>query len=257
MRGLLSALPEPIRTPLRRAKLWLSALSYHGSARWCPVCERSAARFRAFGNPSRIEAQCPHCLSLERHRLAWLFLARRTNLFDGRAKTMLHVAPEFCFEPRLRKRIGAEYLTADLSNFAMVRMDVERIRYPDESFDVVFCSHVLEHVNDDRRAMREFARVLKRDGWAILLVPIIAEVTYEDLSITDPAERRRLFGQEDHVRRYGPDYADRLREAGFHVTVTGVADLVSPEDAERMRLTAAAGDIYCCTRMPASRQSSP
>jgi len=250
MRRLLSRIPEGAKAPLRRAKIWLTALPYRGNARWCPVCERSTARFRPCGNPPRAEAQCPHCLSLERHRLAWLFLARRTDLFDGRPRTMLHVAPEFCFEPRLRERIGPGYLTADLSNRAMVRMDVERIQYPDEWFDVIFCSHVLEHVDDDRRAMREFARVLKRDGWAILLVPIMADVTYEDASITDPAERRRVFGQEDHVRRYGPDYADRLRETGFRVAITGIADLVSPEDAMRMGLTAAAGDIYFCTRAP-------
>jgi SAM-dependent methyltransferase len=250
MRRLLSRIPEGVKAPLRRVKMWLAALSYRGSARWCPVCERSAARFKPFGNPPRAEAQCPHCLSLERHRLAWLYLHQRTDLFDGRPMAMLHVAPEFCFEPRLRKRIGAGYLTADLSNRAMVRMDIERIQYPDESFDVIFCSHVLEHVDDDRRAMREFARVLKRDGWAILLVPIMAEVTYEDPSITEPAERLRAFGQEDHVRRYGPDYADRLREAGFHVTITRIVDLVSPEDTVRMGLTAAAGDIYLCTRAP-------
>ncbi len=103
--------------------------------------------------------------------------------------------------------------------------------------------------------MREFARVLKREGWAILFVPIMAEVTYKDPSITDPAERLRAFGQEDHVRRYGPDYADPLREAGFHVTITGVANLVSPEDAVRMGLTAAAGDIYLCRRTPSEAET--
>jgi SAM-dependent methyltransferase len=248
MMRFLSRVPEPIKAPLRRVNIWLMALPYRGTARWCPVCERSSVAFRPLGRPLRAGAQCPHCLALERHRLAWLFLRRRTDLFDGRPRSMLHVAPEYCFERRLRRAVGSGYLTADLSTRAMVRMDVERIQYPDESFDVIFCSHVLEHVDDDRRAMREFARVLKRDGWAILLVPIMADVTYEDPTITDPAERLRAFGQEDHVRRYGPDYADRLREAGFHVTITGIADLVSPEDAVRMGLTAAAGDIYFCTR---------
>jgi SAM-dependent methyltransferase len=164
---------------------------------------------------------------------------------------MLHVAPEPCIEVRLRRRLGAGYLTADLMNTgAMVKMDIMDIQYPDESFDVIYCSHVLEHVPDDRKAMREFRRVLKRGGWAILLVPINAGKTYEDPSITEPAERLRVFGQEDHVRNYGPDYVDRLREAGFAVTETRVPDLVSPEDAQLMGLTQAAGEIYSCRRAP-------
>jgi len=130
----------------------------------------------------------------------------------------------------------------------MVKMDITAIQFPSESFGIIYCSHVLEHVPDDKQAMREFCRVLKPDGWAILLVPITADKTFEDASVTDPAERLRLFGQEDHVRRYGPDYMDRLRESGFKVEKTSVADLVSPEDAVRMGLTAASGDIFHCTK---------
>jgi SAM-dependent methyltransferase len=175
-------------------------------------------------------------------------LLERTDLFDGRGKTVLHVAPERCLRRRLARRLGAGYLTADQSHKAMIRLDVTDIQFPDESFDVILCSHVLEHVKDDRKAMREFRRTLKRDGWAVLLVPITAERTFEDPSVTDPAERRRLFGQEDHVRVYGPDYADRLREAGFQVEATRISDLASPSRAERMGLTAAAGEMHFCRR---------
>jgi SAM-dependent methyltransferase len=129
----------------------------------------------------------------------------------------------------------------------MVRMDITDIRFPDASFDVVYCSHVLEHVDDDRAAMRELRRVLRPDGWAILLVPITAAVTYEDPTIVEPAARVAAFGQEDHVRRYGPDYVDRLREAGFDVAVHRVADLVTPDEARRLGLTAASGEIHHCT----------
>ena len=130
----------------------------------------------------------------------------------------------------------------------MVKMDITGIEYPDESFDVIYCSHVLEHVPDDRKAMREFHRVLKRDGWAILLVPINADATYEDASIVEPQDRLREFGQEDHVRIYGPDYVDRLTEAGFWVETMTPAELASPEDVVRMGLTSASGDIFYCTR---------
>ena len=162
---------------------------------------------------------------------------------------MLHVAPEPCFEPRLKQRLGEGYLSADLYNpRAMVKMDITEIDFPDEYFDVVYCSDVLEHVEDDRKAMREFLRVLRRDGWAVLLVPVAGDKTREDPSIVDAAERLRLFGQEDHVRRYGRDYLDRLREEGFRVEVTEVRDLVERSEAVRMGLTAESREIYYCTR---------
>jgi predicted SAM-dependent methyltransferase len=174
----------------------------------------------------------------------------RTNLLDGAPKKMLHVAPEQCFEPKLARQLGDDYLTADLFDArTMVKMDVTRIEYPDESFDINYCSHVLEHVQDDRKAMGEFFRVLKDTGWAILLVPITVERTFEDPSIVEPEARLKAFGQEDHVRSYGPDYVDRLREAGFKVEVTRVEDLVRDDEAVRMGLTTtAAGEIYYCTK---------
>ncbi len=187
---------------------------------------------------------------MERHRLVWLYFAGKTDLFDGKPKRVLHVAPEQCFEARLRKRLGAGYLTADLLDpHVMERMDITAIRHPDESFDVIYCSHVLEHVPEDRLAMREFRRVLKQTGWAVLLVPITAAKTFEDPTVTDPAERLRLFGQDDHVRRYGPDYVDRLREAGFEVAITKTSEMVTASEASRLGISAVAGEIYHCRRM--------
>jgi SAM-dependent methyltransferase len=163
---------------------------------------------------------------------------------------MLHIAPEFCFEPVFKKMKNIDYLTADLYNSqAMVKMDITHIEYPDESFDIILCNHVLEHVLDDKKAMGEFYRVLKRDGWAILLVPIIGENTIEDPSIISPEERLKVFGQEDHVRQYGIDYIDRLRDAGFTVRITKVSDLVDHDEAIRLGLTnSARGEIYYCTK---------
>ena len=162
---------------------------------------------------------------------------------------MLHVAPELCFESRFKKRLGDNYLTADLFNArAMVKMDITNIEYPDQSFDVIYCSHVLEHVQDDKKAMREFCRVLKSNGWAILPVPVNDDETFEDPSIVEPSERLKAFGQKDHVRRYGLDYVDRLREAGFRVAITEVNDFVQNEEAIHMGLTPASGKIYYCTK---------
>src|SRR5687768_10061894 len=174
---------------------------YGGDRRLCPVCGCGSRRFAPYGRPPRPEARCVWCASLERHRLIWLYFVKHASLFDGKGRTMLHVAPEACFEPHLRARIGPGYVTADLNNpRADVRMDVMNIGYPDETFDFVYCSHVLEHVADDRKAMGEFRRVLKRDGRAVLLVPIIAGPhTIEDPTIVDPGDRMRMYGQHDHV----------------------------------------------------------
>jgi SAM-dependent methyltransferase len=197
----------------------------------------------------RDDAQCFHCGAAERHRLVWLYFKKRTNLFNGLPLKFLHVAPEVIFEKLLQLQLGDNYLTADLFNpRAMVKMDIMDIQYPDESFDVIYCSHVLEHVPDDRKAMREFCRVLKPTGWAMLLVPIVVERTFEDSSITDPIERTRIFGQEDHVRNYGRDYIDRLREAGFYVDQVFPADFLSREEIVRMGITEAAGEVYFCKK---------
>lgn len=222
---------------------------YTGTARWCPVCESSSRRFREFGTTKRAGAQCVRCRALERHRFFWLYVTQRTNLFDGNRKRVLHVAPERCLEPRLKNRLGESYMTADLQNpRAMVTMDITDIDYADRTFDVILCNHVLEHVDDDRRAMREFYRVLKDDGWAIMLVPISGNKTYEDPSIVDPAERYKAFGQSDHVRIYGADFADRLSEAGFRVHVSDVQDVADDEEAVRLGLTQASDPIFFCTR---------
>jgi len=249
MRAVTPGIPQWVERPLRRLRDVVRALPYHGDGRFCPVCGNSSSRFLHYGVPPREDARCAHCGALERHRLLWLFLQKKTALFDGKRKRMLHVAPEPCLESRLKKSLDGGYLTADLfSPRAMVKMDITDIQYGDQSFDVIYCSHVLEHVLNDKQAIREFYRVLKNDGWAVLLVPITSERTFEDSSIVDPKGRLQAFGQEDHVRRYGPDYVDRLRDAGFKVEAFGVADLADEHDVGRMALTPISGDIFYCTK---------
>jgi SAM-dependent methyltransferase len=183
---------------------------------------------------------------MDRHRLIWYFLRNRTNLFDGRQKHMLHVAPEVSFVPRLKKVSGLNYLTADLMDpTVMIRMDITDIQFPDKSFDIVYCSHVLEHVPNDRKAMREFRRVLKPDGWAAVMVPVTVDRTIEDPNCTDPAERERRFGQHDHFRTYGPDFADRLAESGFHVRTFRALDLMSRHDQHRFGIPDRSTVFYC------------
>lgn len=234
----LRVLPKPFRRLLN-----------HGSARFCVICGSSLRGFRSFGVPSakpRIDAQCPVCYSLERHRLVWSYFTNKTDLFDGKPKRLLHVAPEPQLSRLLRRVPGLDYLSIDLEKGkAMMSADITNLPFKDKQFDVIYCSHVLEHVPEDRKAMAEFRRVLRPDGWAILLVPIRGEVTFEDSSVTSPEERERLFGQWDHVRIYGSDYVTRLREAGFKVRVDSYSKEFQENEIARMGIDRQE-DIFFC-----------
>lgn len=185
---------------------------------------------------------------MERDRLLWLFLDRRPELLAG-ADSILHVAPERALQGRLRAA-ASRYVTGDLDGaFGELRLDVTALPFDDASFDAIVCNHVLEHVPDDARAMRELRRVLRSDGWAILLVPDVeAPATLEDPSARTAADRLRLYGQEDHVRRYGWDYLDRLRAAGFEPEVVDLTDELDPAVVRRARLEkfGAVEPIFLC-----------
>jgi len=196
---------------LRRVRLAILA----GRSVCCPVCD---GRFRHFmADWNRPDAVCPRCGAHERHRLLWLYLRDRTAL--GREPlSLLHLAPEHGLERRLRALPGIEYLSADLdSALAMEHFDITAIPHPDGSFDAIVCSHVLEHVPDDRAALRELARVLRPGGFAVLMVPLDAEraTTYEDPAVVTPEERVRAYWQEDHLRLYGRDFPEIVHACGF------------------------------------------
>lgn len=187
---------------------------------------------------------------MERHRMVAELLQLRPELLQTAQAGFLHIAPEQCLGPRLHAILGDAYVSADLSNpRVMVHTDLTDLDFADQSFSAVYCSHVLEHINDDLRAMKEIHRVLTPDGWAILNVPITAEATFGDPEIVDPDERFRLYGQHDHVRRYGPDYVDRLVASGFIVDVVTAADL-APEATRRTELGIATNgdDVFLCRR---------
>ena len=196
------------------------AIFYKGNKVTCPVCDHSFRKFLPYGRKARSNALCPNCLSLERHRLMWLFLKRETNFFDKQLE-VLHIAPEICFINTFEAIHKEGYITADIeSPLAKVKLDVHKMPFEQDQFHVVFCNHVLEHVEDDRKAMLEIYRVLKPGGFAILQIPLfypLRDTTYENPAITSAKERERAFGQSDHVRMYGRDYSDRLKAAGFKV----------------------------------------
>ena len=221
--------PENQRIILRSH---INKVRFFGFMYYCPLCNSSLRKLRPFGQQFpvltekkvvgggyRLNAQCPVCHSTDRERLLYLYLLNNTKFFNKKIK-MLHVAPEEVLSRIIKMYSNIDYLTADISsNKVMVKMDITEINYPADTFDVIICNHVLEHIVDDYKAISELFRVLKPGGWGILQVPISLslEKTYEDFSVTDPAERQVIFGQSDHVRIYAVDYIDRLRKSGFEV----------------------------------------
>lgn len=242
---LVRYVPRPYLQRIAGVGKLVLGIMYRGDAVRCPVCDKSFKKFLPYGriNP-RPNALCPNCLSLERHRLIWLNLQHTSDFFK-RKLDVLHVAPEACFIPKFEKLHGDKYITADIeSPLAKVKMDIHNIPFEANTFDVVLCNHVLEHVDDDIRAMQEIHRVLRPNGFAILQVPFfnpIPDFTYEDKSITTPREREKAFGQDDHVRKFGRDYPRRIEKAGMVAFEDDFAERLSADEIFRFGL--AKGEI--------------
>jgi SAM-dependent methyltransferase len=190
---------------------------YRGGLVECPCCGSTFSRF--LPHRGRPHARCPGCGALERHRLLALYLERETDLYV-RPGALLHIAPEYGLFRRLSTTSGLRYVSGDLEpHLAAFELDVMDLPFAAASFDFVICNHVLEHVEDDRRALAEIHRILRPGGWAILMCPVDQRraTTLEDPAVLTPRGRDRVFGQSDHVRLYGRDYRDRLVEAGLDV----------------------------------------
>jgi SAM-dependent methyltransferase len=222
-----------------------------GFARQCPFCTLTFRKFLSdAGEPSELfnkihvvgggpsdEAICPFCGSFERERHVYLYLKLMTKVLSDEVR-ILHIAPERRLSRVLSKKRNIQYTSGDLNpTRAQVRVDLTAIDFPDASFDVVICNHVLEHIPEDKAAMAEILRILRPGGWAMLQVPLAPEImTREDLKITDPQKRLRLYGQDDHVRIYGRDYAKRLESVGFCVTTASVGKQFGEAYAKRFGL---------------------
>ena len=234
--------------PVRRA-------AFQGKSRYCPVCESRVRRFVPAGvTTMRPDARCPVCGSEERHRFALTFFCSETDLLAPYPKRFLHVGAAPCLETRLKRMPDLEYTSVDIRVCrGRIRADVTALPFENDSFDLICCCHVLEHVLDDFGAMRELSRVLSPAGQAVIQVPITSVQTLEDSSVTDPREREKVFGQADHVRRYGRDFRMRLRYAGFSVAVVSPSDLLSLEDRRRLVIPDDE-EIYTCTKRVTERR---
>jgi len=237
---ILNTFPRPILIKLSYLAKPFIAFWLRGNNYTDPIDGKSFRKFLPYGYENQREnALSPSTLSLERHRLLWLYLQSETDFFSTEKK-VLHMAPEQCFLSLFRKQKNLEYTTADLySPIADVKADICDLPFEDNSFDVVFCNHVLEHISNDTKAMQELYRVLKPTGMGIFQIPqdLSRDVTFEDNSITDEKERTKIFGQYDHVRVYGIDYFDKLRSIGFKVEEVDYTKKIAPELVERFCLS--------------------
>jgi SAM-dependent methyltransferase len=240
----------------RNLRKWL----LRGSNVYCPCCHRNFATFLPFGKPVRLNAACPYCGALERHRLIWLFLFGANSYLLKNAKhgeiKLLHIAPERMFFKQFKRQKEIHYFPADkfMHGYRYPKgtknIDIQTIFYPDNYFDAILCNHVLEHVPYDRQAINEFYRVLRTGGWAILQVPVdySKEATYEDSAITNAEEREKHFGQYNHLRLYGRDYPVRLAQAGFKVEGIDFCTTFSEQEKKQYGLDEKDGIIYLCKK---------
>lgn len=237
---LLNKLPRPLLIRLSYIFKRIAPILYKGDKVECPVCEHSFSKFLSYGSKvkHRENVLCPYDLTLERHRLMWLYLKGETTFFKD-AIELLHIAPEQCFHKTFKNQKNLNYITGDLeSPIADLHFDLHDIPLKDNRFDVIFCNHVLEHVEDAMQCMKELHRVMKPGGWGIMQVPqdLSREETYEDATITSPEEREKHFWQKDHVRLFGKDYPQWLERAGFEVEEFITTKEFSKEEIERYRL---------------------
>lgn len=227
----------------------------------CNFC-RTTGVFRPVTN--RLAAECPRCRSRERHRLMLHYVEHELKLFD-RKLDVLHFSPQTAEETVFAHQPNWRYMTSTYSTSGDIQLDLTDARMADGLWDLIIVYHVLEHIPDDQKAMREMFRILRPGGRALVQVPLELGLreTYEDPSITDPRERNRHFGQHDHVRKYSvAGLRQRLEAAGFHVEAVDHAASLDPRDVEKFRLL---GDfdppmdqsIWVCTRPGAALAPEP
>lgn len=238
-RFFLNRVPRPLLIKISYLLRPLFGWYYRGNTYTDPIDGHSFRSLLPYGYESpRENVLSPTTLSLERHRLLWLYLKNETDFFKA-PYSVLHFAPEQAFHDRFKKLPLMDYVTTDLNSpLADVKADICALPFSDASFDVILCNHVLEHIPEDTKAMSELYRVLKPGGWGIFQIPQDTKraVTFEDDSITDKKERAKIFGQYDHVRIYGMDYFDKLRAVGFTVEAVDYTATLSAADIERYRL---------------------
>lgn len=250
-KAILNSVPRPLLIKLSFLATPFFKVLLKGKRYKDPIDGNTFRRFLPYGYETQREnVLSPSTLSLERHRLLWLYLKNETGFFKDSLK-VLHFAPEQAFYKKFRKLQNLDYTTTDLNSpLADVKADICNLPFSDNTYDFILCNHVLEHIPDDRKALFEILRVLKPGGTAILQIPqdLARETTFEDHNITSKVERAKIFGQYDHVRIYGRDFFQRLRKMGFLVEEVDYTSRLTPEKIDYFRL--APGEIIPVCKKP-------
>jgi SAM-dependent methyltransferase len=253
--ALFSAFIKRVKAPIRICYFKFWALFESDGNHACPICNSVDIRF--WGNPSNPNVMCSKCYSLQRHRQLFLCLKDKTNFFSADLR-VLHFAPEHCFK-QFADAPNLQYITADLTSSCawpveepMIIMDIMQLPFRDDSFDVILCSHVLEHVSNDTKALNELFRILTPAGWAIIIVPADKRLssTIEDLSILSEEERMAVCDGEDHVRRYGLDFKEKPSEVGFFVEEIDYTEELPAEAVTRYNLSNKSELLYLLMKRP-------
>lgn len=241
---ILNSVPRPLLIRFSYLAKPFLQFALKGEKFTDPIDGKSFNKFLPYGyEDQRENVLSPSTLSLERHRVLWLYLKNETQFFSQKLK-VLHFAPEQAFYNRFRKMKNLDYTTTDLNSpLADVKADICNLPFKNNSYDFIFCNHVLEHIPDDTKAMMEIYRILKPGGTAILQIPqdLTRENTFQDDSITSKTERAKIFGQYDHVRIYGRDYFQKLRSIGFKVKEIDYSSKLTNAEIDQYRL--APGEI--------------
>ncbi|OUR93406.1 hypothetical protein A9Q87_05535 [Flavobacteriales bacterium 34_180_T64] len=256
MKYIIALIPSPLKKVYANHKKRQYAKSIIGKNVYCPICKSEFKSFADYGIQIRDNALCHKCNSVERHRLLYLFLESKFNFFKSDSEQhILHFAPERFFYNIFKDIDNVKYFPCDLypelytydEDVKVKKADLTKIPFKDSTFDFIICNHVLEHVTNDKLAMNELYRVMKRGGAGIFQVPIdySREKTYEDFTISTPEGRLKAFGQHDHVRWYGQDYKSRLEQAGFNVIENDFVNSFTPADQYKYGLMNSELIYYC------------
>ena len=245
---LLKKVPRTYLQRVSKPIFKLLSAFYNGNNVECPICNKKFRKFFPYGRVTRENALCTNCLSLERHRLIFIYIKKKTSILNRNNK-ILHIAPENCLIETFKKNKNIDYVTADLNSpLADIKMDIHNMPFDDNIFDFVICNHVLEHVDNDIKALNEIKRVLKKGGKGIVQVPFyfpIPKITIEDKNIVDKKEREIVYGQSDHVRKYGKDYDKRILSQGLKVKKSNFINSFSKKEKNYFGLQEKEIIYYC------------
>jgi len=234
---------------LLKIRNFIRSFFFKGNDYYCPVCQKKSGLFITSKDGLRENAVCPSCGSFERQRF-FMLVFNKFSFINPDKYTMLDIAPTFCLQKVFKGNSNIEYVSFDISSpLAEIKGDITKMIFENNSFDIIICSHVLEHIENDLTALSEINRVLKSNGKAFFQIPLDKKMksTFEDKTITNPEQRKEIYGQSDHVRIYGLDFPERLEKTGWTYEIINCSDTFD-ESLIRKYCLLEDEQIFVCTK---------